>query len=46
MPEQLLPNGFQSQDSTGIWGRDPVLVVVLTFIIVPIGLAILCKALA
>jgi len=45
MPEQLLPNAFQSQDYSGIWGGDPVLAMVLTFIIVPIGLAVLCIAL-
>jgi hypothetical protein len=42
MPEQLLPNAFQLQDSSGIWRCDPVQAMVLAFIIVPIGLATLC----
>jgi hypothetical protein len=45
MQAQFLPNGYQSPDLRGIWGCDPILPMVLTFIIVPIGLAILCIAL-
>ena len=44
MPDQILPNGFQPQDSPGIWGWDPALVMALSFVIVPIALAILVLA--
>ena len=45
MPEQFLPNVFQSRDSPGIWGFDPLLAMPLAFIIVPIAIAILLLAL-
>jgi len=45
MPQQFLPNVFQSQESSGIWGFDPILAMVLAFILVPIALAILFLAL-
>ena len=41
MPEQLLPELLQSQDSWGIWGIDPILAMVLAFTVVPLALAIL-----
>jgi hypothetical protein len=41
MPEQFFPDVFQSQDPSGIWGVDPILVMVLSFTVVPIALAIL-----
>jgi hypothetical protein len=41
MPDQFLPDAFQSQDSSGIWGFDPVLLMILSFTVVPIALAIL-----
>jgi hypothetical protein len=40
MPE-LFPNEFPSQSSSDIWGFDPVQVMMLLFIIVPIGIAVL-----
>lgn len=45
MPDQLLPNGFPPQDSPGIWGFDPVLLMILSFTVVPIALAILVLSL-
>lgn len=44
MPEQLLSDVFQSQDSWGSWGFDPILVMVLAFTVVPIIIAILALA--
>jgi len=44
MPAQfspIVPNTFQSLDSAQLWTCDPVLVIVLAFVLVPIGLAIL-----
>jgi len=45
MPEQYVPNVFQSDDSVGIWQFDPGLAMILAFVIVPIAMAILCLAL-
>ena len=39
MPDQFLPNGFQPQDSPGIWGWDPILLMILSFTIGPIAIA-------
>src|ERR1700730_18656152 len=41
MPEQFFPAVLQAQDSSEIWGWDPVLVMVMSFIVVPIALAVL-----
>src|SRR5690349_15666475 len=41
MPEQLLPDVFQSQDSWRILGFDPFLLMVLAFTVVPLALAVL-----
>lgn len=41
MPEQFFPDGFQARDPSGIWGFDPILVMVLSFTVVPIALAVL-----
>ena len=41
MPEQLFPNEFPQVGSPDFLGFDPVLVMVLSFIIVPVGLAVL-----
>jgi hypothetical protein len=40
MPQQFFPYVFQSHDPSGIWYSDPALAMVLAFILVPIGLAI------
>ena len=39
MPEQFLPDVFQSQYSSGIWGCDPILLMILSFTIGPIAIA-------
>ncbi len=41
MPDQLFPNEFPQSGSPDFWGFDPVLVMVLSFIIVPVGLTVL-----
>lgn len=41
MPEQFLTDVFQPQDPSGTWGLDPVLMMALSFVIVPIAIAIL-----
>ena len=41
MPEQFLPNPFQPKDSPDLWWCDPALVMMLSFVVVPIALAAL-----
>lgn len=45
MSDQFLPDAFQSQDSSGICGFDPFLLMILSFTVVPIALAIVVLSL-